>query len=172
MAQRVVIALALARSPKLIVADEPTASLDSTLRTRILDLITRLASASGAALLMVSHDLEAIARYCDVTAVMYGGRIVELAETAAVFAGPQHPYTAALLSAAPGREAPGGRLYEIPGAQQVRYDTARGCVFADRCTFQIPRCTEEKPTTETIRGHNVACHRAAELALDGGGHRP
>ena len=165
MAQRVVVALALVRAPKLIIADEPTASLDSTLRTRILDLITRLAAESGATLVMVSHDLEAIRHYCDVTAVMYGGELVEFADTAALFDNPRHPYTAALLAAAPGREVPGTRLTEIPGTQHMRYADARGCVFAARCAHQVPRCLDEKPAGQVLGGDNVACHRAAELSL-------
>jgi oligopeptide/dipeptide ABC transporter ATP-binding protein len=169
MAQRVVIAIALARSPKLIIADEPTASLDNTLRSHILRLITQLAQASGATLLMVSHDLEAISQYCDSTAVMYGGRVVELAQTQALFESPLHPYTDALLSVALGRETPGTWLAEIPGAQQVRYDNAPGCVFASRCAFSVAACLDQTPAPQRLSGREVSCHRAAELTL---GRRP
>lgn len=168
MAQRVVIALALAGGPSLIIADEPTASLDSTLRTHILNLITRMAEAGGAALVMVSHDLTAVRRHCELTAVMYGGRIVERGRTASLFARPRHPYTSALLSAALGRETPGARLDGIPGTQQVRHGSARGCVFADRCAFRVDRCVDEKPAIRAVGGHEVACHRAEELSLEGG----
>jgi peptide/nickel transport system ATP-binding protein len=163
MAQRVVIAMALAKEPRLIVADEPTASLDSTVRAHILRLITRLAGEAGAALLMVSHDLTAIRRYCDRTAVMYGGRIVELAQTRSAFAAPRHPYTAALLAAAPGQEAPGTRLAGIPGTQRVRLDETGGCGFADRCALRIDRCGIERPPVRSVDEHAVACHRAEEL---------
>lgn len=167
MAQRVVVALALARKPQVIVADEPTASLDSTLRTQILDLITELASASAATLLMISHDLSAIRRYCRLTAVMYGGRIVELAPTALIFERPKHPYSAALLSAAPGREAAAQRLPGIPGTQHVRRSGAASCVFAERCQFSIDRCRVEVPERRQVADHVVECHRASELTLAG-----
>ena len=115
MAQRVVIAMAIARRPELLVADEPTASLDASIRGQILELIISLQHAIRATLVLLSHELSTVARTCDAVGVMYGGRVVETGPASIVFKAPQHPYTQGLLKAALGAERPGERLAAIPG---------------------------------------------------------
>ena len=124
MAQRVAIAIAIARGPRLLIADEPTASLDTSVREQILDLLLSLREQTGAALMILSHDLHMVAKHCDRVAVMYGGRVVEDGRSDAVFRRPWHPYTAALIDSAPGSEGPEGLLRPIPGSRRCCADAA------------------------------------------------
>ena len=164
MAQRVAIAMAISRRPSLLIADEPTASLDTSIRDQILDLLTRLGAESGASLILLSHDLGMIGRRADRVAVMYGGRIVELGDVRSVFAGPRHPYTAALMRSAPGMEAMGEAIHPIPGAPPLLRAPSERCAFAPRCALTIDRCRRERPEPRAFGDRLVACHRAELLS--------
>ena len=160
MAQRVVIAMAIARGPRLLVADEPTASLDASLREQILSLLVSLRDTTGAGIVLVGHELHAIARHSDSVAVMYGGRVVEHGSSSLVFDLPAHPYTAALLAVAPGHEHQGEILQAIPGAPPALVARSEACAFAPRCAFAAPQCEQERPELRHVAGRVVACHRA------------
>jgi oligopeptide/dipeptide ABC transporter ATP-binding protein len=162
MAQRVAIALALAQRPRLVVADEPTASLDSSVRNQILDVLFELARRDRVAIAFLSHDLRAAFEHCARVAVMYGGRIVELGPTEVVAADPQHPYTQALLSSALGAERFGERLNAIPGIAPVLRGAATYCTFHPRCPRAIALCTTCRPDEREVANRRVACHLAGE----------
>ena len=162
MAQRVSIAIAIASNPSLIVADEPTASLDASIRGQILKLLISLCASHGTALILLSHDLRAIAHYCDRVAVMYGGRVIEAGATAEVFRAPLHPYTDALLKAAPGQEKLGGRIEPIPGLPPVLSARAESCAFAPRCGYANDFCREMRPEGRRLSERHVVCQRADE----------
>ncbi len=163
MAQRVVIALAIARKPALLVADEPTASLDASLRDHILGLIVSLRTAMNTAVVLLSHELRVVLKHCERVAVMYAGRVVEDGETSVVFANPAHPYTHALLAAAPGRERPGEALQPIPGVPPVLSGRVEGCGFAPRCRFAAERCRAERPALRPMEGRMVLCHESEQV---------
>jgi peptide/nickel transport system ATP-binding protein len=158
MAQRVGIAMALRRRPKLLIADEPTAAVDATLRPQILELLVSRCRAEGAALVLLTHDLHAVATHCTRIAVMYGGRVVEDGPTADVLAAPKHPYTRALLAALPGEERPGQRLAGIAGAPPVLRGPAEGCAFALRCAEARPMHFRVRPEYEIVDGRGICCH--------------
>jgi peptide/nickel transport system ATP-binding protein len=167
MAQRVVIAMAIARAPHLLIADEPTASLDASIREKVMATLVRLRAESGASLVILSHDLRLVARHADRVAVMHGGRIVELGPVARVLQAPAHPYTRALLAAAAGNEAPGERLRPIPGTPPLLEGRCEACAYAPRCTFREARCDTERPEARILAGREVLCHRAEEvIAVD------
>ena len=161
MAQRVVIAMAIARNPALVVTGEPTASLDASIRERVMATLMALRAASGASLIVLSHDLRMAARHADNVAVMYGGRIVEYGTGADVLACPVHPCTAALIAAAAGSDGPDGRLRPIPGAPPVLHGDSPGCTFAPRCPLREARCAAERPARRRVAGRDVLCHVAA-----------
>jgi len=152
--QRVGIALALVNHPSLVIADEPTTALDPTVQVHILDLIAK--RMEDAAAILVTHDLGAAAYLCTRIAVMYSGRIVEEAPVADLVRRPRHPYTAALLAAAP-RLGRIGRPDSIPGQPPSPGARPQGCAFAPRCARAAPECTVQPPFTGT--DHKVACHR-------------
>jgi peptide/nickel transport system ATP-binding protein len=154
--QRAMIAMALACSPKLLIADEPTTALDVTVQARILDLLAELGLASGLAILLVSHDLAVIARHCRRVLVMYGGAVMEQGPVEAVLRQPLHPYTRALLEARPKLGAPRERLAAIPGAGGA---AAEGCAFSTRCPLALPACREDPPAVALAAGHVVRCVR-------------
>lgn len=158
MAQRVGIAMALRRRPRLLVADEPTAAVDATLRARILNLLVTQCHARGCALLLLTHDLRAVDEHCERIAVMYGGRVVEYGATARVLDDPMHPYTRALIGALPGEEKPGQRLTAIGGRPPVLHAASPGCAFAARCTDALPHCRETRPAGITVDDRHLACH--------------
>ncbi len=160
MAQRVVIALAIARNPAVLIADEPTASLDASIQGVILDLLAALRRDTGASLILLSHDLRMVARRCERLLVMYGGRVVESGPSGRVFHHPRHPYTRALIRAAAGNEGPGGMLEPIPGVPPVLRRSSPDCAFAERCEFAQPRCRQERPAVHRVDGREVACHYA------------
>jgi oligopeptide/dipeptide ABC transporter ATP-binding protein len=163
MAQRVSIALALARDPRAVIADEPTASLDASVRTEILELLVGVARETGSALVLMSHDLRAVRRFCTRVAVVYGGRVVETGDAEALFSAPAHPYTRALLGAAPGAEGPGETLLPIPGIPPVLHGPYPGCAFAPRCPAVVDACTGQRPRPRTIGAQGdrgVVCHVA------------
>ncbi|MCK6554032.1 ABC transporter ATP-binding protein [Candidatus Binatia bacterium] len=162
--QRVMIAMALACRPRVLVADEPTTALDVTIEAAILDLLAVLQADSGMALILVTHDLGVIAERADEVLVMYAGRAVELASVPALFANPLHPYTRGLLRAIPGLEpAPARRLEVVPGLVPELDALPSGCPFRDRCPQAVDRCAIEELALG-VRGphHRVACLRVEE----------
>lgn len=160
MRQRVMLALALAGDPALIIADEPTTALDVTIKRAIADLLQSLQHERGLGLLVVSHDLGLIESLAETVVVMYGGRTVESGPTQEVLAGTSHPYTQALLGALPQRSRPGTRLHAIAGAPPTPSDALPGCAFAGRCPAAEPACEERRPSlTQVAPGHSIACIR-------------
>jgi oligopeptide transport system ATP-binding protein len=163
MRQRTMIAMALACQPKLIIADEPTTALDVTVQAQILDLLKELTRETGAALILITHDLGVVARYADHVAVMYGGRIVEQAEAGALYANPRHPYTRGLLASIPRLDSTAGqRLVPIKGQPPDLARLPPGCAFAPRCQHADAACTANRPLLRTLVPgavpHLGACH--------------
>jgi oligopeptide/dipeptide ABC transporter ATP-binding protein len=166
MRQRVLIAIALACRPRLLIADEPTTALDVTIQDQILKLILRLRDETGLAVLMVTHDLGVVAQTCDRVAVMYAGRIVERGDTRQVFRRPAHPYTRALLDALPAHTGRGTRLKPLGGEPPDLSAPPAGCRFHPRCDFATAICKTVQPSLQPIEaGHDTACLRAGELGL-------
>jgi oligopeptide transport system ATP-binding protein len=163
MRQRTMIAMALACQPRLIIADEPTTALDVTVQAQILDLLKELTRETGAALILITHDLGVVARYADAVAVMYGGRIVEHAGASELYARPRHPYTRGLLASIPRLDgAAGQRLVPINGQPPDLARLPPGCAFAPRCEHADSRCVAERPLLrEVAAGHLSACHHDA-----------
>jgi oligopeptide/dipeptide ABC transporter ATP-binding protein len=160
MRQRVMIAMALACDPELLIADEPTTALDVTIQAQVLDLMRELQHATGTALILITHDLGVVAETCDDVAVMYGGQIVERAPAAALFDFPQHPYTVGLLGALPRLDQTRDRLVTIEGTVPDMAAPPAGCRFQDRCPFRIARCAAMPPLAEVRPGHLSRCWRA------------
>ncbi|MGW2183746.1 ABC transporter ATP-binding protein [Streptomyces sp. NPDC001732] len=164
MRQRAVIAMAMINEPDLVVADEPTTALDPETQEQVLSVLTEQRAATGAALLLVTHDLGTVRRHADRTAVMYAGRITELAPTDRLMADPRAPYTAGLLAALPGeggRQLPHkSRLPVIPGQPPTPGTMPPGCAFAPRCAHAVDRCRTELPSPRPLDHDRVlACHR-------------
>ncbi len=161
MRQRVMIAMALANEPAVLIADEPTTALDVTVQAQILDLIVGLKDELGMAVVIITHDLGVVAETADDIAVMYAGRIVERAPAARIFAAPEHPYTWGLLRSIPRLDAPReAELVPIPGRPPSLIDLPAGCSFAPRCPYARPRHREVEPPLEPVPGapgHAVAC---------------
>ncbi len=162
MRQRVMIAMALACNPKLLIADEPTTALDVTIQAQILDLMRGLQRRVGAAILLITHDLGVVAEVAERVIVMYAGRKVEEAPVARLFARPAHPYTRGLLAAVPRLDAGARvRLAEIPGQVPSLLQPITGCAFAERCSLAGDPCRAIAPAMREIApGHFVACHYA------------
>ena len=156
--QRAMIALALAPGPQLLIADEPTTALDVTIQAQILDLLRRLQAERGMAVLLITHDLGVVAEVCHRVAIIYAGRIVEMAPVVAIFREPLHPYTRGLLRCLPHPSRFGQLLSSIDGAPPDLRGADRGCRFAPRCPEAIPSCRTTDPTlSERKPGHFVAC---------------
>ena len=161
MRQRVMIAMALACRPRLLIADEPTTALDVTIQAQILDLMRALREETGAAIILITHDLGVVAELADEVAVMYAGRIVERASVARLFAEPQHPYTVGLLGSIPRLDLEQPRLPAIEGLVPNPLDPVAGCRFHPRCPFAIARCRAEIPPLAAVATrHSSACWRA------------
>jgi oligopeptide/dipeptide ABC transporter ATP-binding protein len=161
MRQRVMIAMALACEPKLLIADEPTTALDVTIQAQILDLMRLLREETGTAIILITHDLGVIAELADDVAVMYAGRIVEHAGVARLFAQPQHPYTIGLLGSIPRLHLEQQRLAAIEGQVPGPFSAGAGCRFEPRCPFAIDRCRAEDPCLLNLHeGHEAACWKA------------
>ena len=169
MRQRILIAMAVALEPDLIIADEPTTALDVTVQAQILELIDRLRRELGTAVLLITHDLGVAAEVSDRIAVMYAGRIVETGEVNELYDGPAHPYTGALLAAIPDLESPATELRAIPGAPPSPAAVPPGCSFAPRCDLASAICVETRPelaSPTTGSDRTAACHHSEEM-LDG-----
>jgi len=159
MRQRVMIAIALACSPEIIIADEPTTALDVTIQAQIIEQVRKLQDELGTAVVWITHDLAVVAGLADRVIVMYGGRIVEEAKVDVLYANPQHPYTRGLLGSLPRLDQKGHELTSIEGQPPNLLTKPVGCSFAPRCEFAIDKCrTEQPPTYELAIGHHVACH--------------
>ncbi len=160
MRQRVMIAMALACKPELLIADEPTTALDVTIQAQILDLLRKLQAEMGMSIMLITHDLGVVAESCERVIVMYAGRIIEESSTVELFRAPKHPYTAGLLRSMPGAKSHGTaqRLQEIPGMVPALDALPQGCRFQDRCTFAQATCRETEPELVTIGASKVRCH--------------
>jgi peptide/nickel transport system ATP-binding protein len=164
MAQRAMIALALACSPKLLIADEPTTALDVTIQIQIVRLLASLRERFGLTILLITHNLSVVAEVCDRVAVMYAGEIVEAAPAHEVFSRPRHPYTVGLLGARPRILAVEERLSDIRGRVPDLHDLPTGCRFHPRCFLADERCRLEKPELRTLASaHESRCHYAEQL---------
>ena len=157
MRQRVVIALALAAEPKLIVADEPTTALDVSIQAQIIQLLKRLCKDHGAAVMLVTHDMGVIAETCDRVAVMYAGRIVEIGPVRDVIHSPAHPYTAGLMGSIPAMDEDRARLLQIDGAMPRLTAIPGGCAFNPRCPQVFDRCRSERPDLLSAGATRAAC---------------
>jgi oligopeptide/dipeptide ABC transporter ATP-binding protein len=163
MRQRVMIAMALACRPKLLIADEPTTALDVTVQAQVLDLIQSLKERFGMAVLLITHDLGIVAETAHRVVVMYAGRKVEEGSAARIFDDPRHPYTRGLIGAAQWEEAGGSLLREIPGTVPSPFDMPAGCAFAPRCPLALARCRDAPPQLrEVAPDRSVACFLAEE----------
>ena len=160
MRQRVMIAIALAANPKLLIADEPTTALDVTVQAQILRLLMDLQRTTGLSLILITHDIGVIAELAERVMVMYGGRIAEVAAVRTIFDEPAHPYTQALLSSVPDMRHQRPRLATIPGTVPNLFDMPRGCRFAPRCLYRRDVCESHAPAVVALTpGHAVGCLR-------------
>jgi len=168
MQQRIMIAMALSCNPELLIADEPTTSVDVTVQAQLLELLDNLRSQFGTAVIIITHNLGVVARYADRVNVMYAGRLVEIAPTDILYSSPKHPYTVGLLASVPRLDLARDRhLRVIDGLPPNLARLPRGCAFCPRCYFAIDRCREEQPKLEKIaEDHYSACFRSAEVQKD------
>lgn len=161
MRQRVMIAMGLACEPRLLIADEPTTALDVTIQAQILELMRSLQQETGAAIILITHDLGVVAEVADEVVVMYAGRIVERGPVDALFNRPQHPYTVGLLGSIPRLDTEHRRLASIEGQVPGPTQLPPGCSFADRCPFVLAQCRVSRPALRDVgEGHQSACLRA------------
>ncbi|MEW9672016.1 ABC transporter ATP-binding protein [Ammoniphilus sp. 3BR4] len=158
MRQRVMIAMAMSCDPELLIADEPTTALDVTIQAQILDLMRNLNKQTGAAILIITHDLGVVAGMCDRVAVMYAGKVVEEGDVQSIFKNPKHPYTKGLIQSVPRMDDERDRLYSIPGNVPVPGSMPKGCRFAPRCQYLVDKCKEEMPELISLSsGHKCRC---------------
>ena len=173
MSQRVMIAMAIACNPRLLIADEPTTALDVTVQAQILELLQSLQRERGMALILITHNMGVVAEMARRIIVMYAGQIVEDRSAAGLFDAPEHPYTAALLAALPERGGIDGRLATIPGMIPGPYDRPMGCLFSPRCAYATEFSRRVPPELRAWQGGRIRCHyplgdpqRAAKIAAD------
>lgn len=165
MKQRVIIAIALACRPKLLIADEPTTALDVTIQAQVLEMINSLKSEIDTAMLLITHDLGVVAHTCDSVAIMYSGQIIEYGTLAQVFDTPMHPYTHGLFGSIPDITKNVRRLTPIDGLMPDPYHLPPGCAFAERCRFALPACSEKATLmTDVGQGHLVRCARVRDIS--------
>jgi peptide/nickel transport system ATP-binding protein/oligopeptide transport system ATP-binding protein len=167
MRQRVMIAMAMACSPALLIADEPTTALDVTIQAQVLDLVNDLQEREGMSVLLITHDLGVVAQTADHVAVMYAGKVVEYGGVEAIFGAPRHPYTIGLFHSLPDLAPPGQRLATIEGVVPSAFHFPSGCRFRTRCPLASEVCTTSEPPLleiEDAPGHTAACHHLAEAA--------
>lgn len=158
MKQRVMIAMALSCSPKLLIADEPTTALDVTIQAQILQLLKDLRHTFNIAIMLITHNLGVVAQVCDRVAVLYAGQVAESGRTDAIFSDPHHPYTKGLMAAVPRPGSRGNDLLAIPGSVPANPGRVKGCTFASRCAFVMTQCSEKRPPLKTIHdSHLSAC---------------
>ncbi|WP_134704067.1 ABC transporter ATP-binding protein [Ammoniphilus sp. YIM 78166] len=158
MRQRVMIAMAMSCDPELLIADEPTTALDVTIQAQILDLMRKLNKESGAAIMMITHDLGVVAEMCDRVVVMYAGKVVEEGDVKTIFKNPKHPYTKGLIQSVPRMDDDKDRLYSIPGNVPTPGSMPKGCRFAPRCEYVVSKCSEEMPDLIELEfGHKSRC---------------
>jgi dipeptide transport system ATP-binding protein len=168
MSQRVMIAMALASQPKLLIADEPTTALDVTIQAQILDLLLSIQKQNGMGLVLITHDMGVVAETAQRVVVQYAGQQVEMQDTVSLFKQPRHPYTAALLAALPERATAKGVLPSIPGVVPGQFDRPKGCLFAPRCAHAQGRCVTDKPRpADAVSGHALCFY-----PLGGASHQP
>ncbi|KAE9532881.1 dipeptide ABC transporter ATP-binding protein [Ursidibacter arcticus] len=165
MSQRVMIAMAIACNPKLLIADEPTTALDVTIQAQIIDLLLELQRKENMALILITHDLALVAESAHRIIVMYAGQVVEEGKAEQIFKSPLHPYTQALLKALPEFAEGKSRLQSLPGVVPGKYDRPQGCLLNPRCPYATERCRQEEPALRTLNGRQVKCH--TPLGLDG-----
>ncbi|WP_454849457.1 ABC transporter ATP-binding protein [Rhizobium binxianense] len=158
--QRVMIAMALACDPQVLIADEPTTALDVTIQAQVLSLMAQLKQQTGAAIVLITHDLGVVAEVCDEVVVMYAGQVVEKAKVGELFAFPQHPYTVGLLGSLPRFDGSDGPLPVIEGSLPNPRALPTGCRFEDRCPFRIERCSEAPPLISLSESRQSRCWRA------------
>jgi len=167
MRQRVMIAMAMACSPALLIADEPTTALDVTIQAQVLDLIADLQKREGMSVLLITHDLGVVAQTADHVAVMYAGKVVEYGTVEAIFSAPRHPYTIGLFHSLPDLAGPGERLSTIEGIVPSAFHFPSGCRFRTRCPLASETCAAAEPPLEELPdapGHTVACHHLEQAA--------
>jgi oligopeptide/dipeptide ABC transporter ATP-binding protein len=167
MRQRMMIAMALACEPALVLADEPTTALDVTIQAQILELMRDLSRRLGVAMLIITHNLGVVARYADRVNVMYAGKIVERGTARQIYRSPSHPYTLGLLRSVPRLDEPRReRLQPIDGQPPDLTRLGPGCAFAPRCAFRVERCQADRPTLRPVdgNGHVTACWEAERLS--------
>ena len=167
MRQRVMIAMALSCSPKLLIADEPTTALDVTIQAQVLELMQRAAKEVGASLIVITHNLGVVARYADRVNVMYAGKIIERGTAEEIYKNPRHPYTVGLLQSVPRLDEPRReKLNPIEGMPPDLVDLPPGCSFRARCTYAVDRCAEEVPPLASVgEDHLAACWESDKVAL-------
>jgi oligopeptide/dipeptide ABC transporter ATP-binding protein len=163
MRQRVMIAMALAGEPRLLIADEPTTALDVTIQAQILELVRDLQAERGMGVMLITHDLGVVAEMADRVAVMYAGLVVETGSASAIFDAPAHPYTRGLMASRPSLQGEQARLATIEGQVPGVGRFPQGCRFAPRCPLALPECADEPPFVEIAPGHRAACIRALEI---------
>ncbi len=158
MRQRVMIAMALACEPKVLVADEPTTALDVTIQAQILELMNELKEKTNTAIMMITHDLGVVAEMADYVVVMYAGKVVEEADVETLYANPQHPYTVGLINSIPKLDDDREVLDSIDGSVPNPLYLPEGCAFAPRCKFAVDKCRRERPSLQEVEpGHKVSC---------------
>lgn len=162
MRQRVVIALALAAEPKLIVADEPTTALDVSIQAQIIDLLKKLCREQGAAVMLITHDMGVIAETADRVVVMYAGRVAEIGNVRDVIHAPSHPYTVGLMGSIPSVHQHVERLVQIDGTMPRLNAIPQGCAFNPRCPSVMPRCQQERPVLKQVGATSAACWLQSE----------
>ena len=158
MSQRVMIAMAIACNPKLLIADEPTTALDVTIQAQIIDLLLELQRKENMALILITHDLALVAESAHRIIVMYAGQVVEEGKAEQIFSAPLHPYTEALLKALPEFAEGKSRLQSLSGVVPGKYDRPQGCLLNPRCPYATDKCRVEEPVMQIINGRQVKCH--------------
>ncbi|MEQ1965655.1 dipeptide ABC transporter ATP-binding protein [Xenorhabdus nematophila] len=158
MSQRVMIAMAIACRPKLLIADEPTTALDVTIQAQIIELLLELQQQENMALLLITHDLALVAEAAHHIIVMYAGQVVEIGKATEIFRAPRHPYTQALLRALPEFAVEKSRLASLPGVVPGKYDRPTGCLLNPRCPYANERCRQEEPSLRAVGSRQVKCH--------------
>ncbi|MBT0727506.1 dipeptide ABC transporter ATP-binding protein [Rosenbergiella australiborealis] len=163
MSQRIMIAMAIACKPKLLIADEPTTALDVTIQAQIIELLLELQQQEDMALMLITHDLALVAQSAQKIIVMYAGQLVEMGQASDIFSSPRHPYTQALLRALPEFSTDKARLTSLPGVVPGKYDRPTGCLLSPRCPYATEKCTEQEPPMLDIVGRKVKCHYPLDM---------